>query len=248
MLRKFEKLIYSNHMNTNKLDDESTPIADNGPGERTISGQPTEQGWHWIKDAKGAWQAVWIEKFPSGSLWVCIPSSGKTDDQWWRPVARLKGEWGPRIQTPDQPAPAPNEPVGLPVWNGIGEPGSIMSIPEGSTILPPPGPQDIVARAVQTGKTMTLKEWSESMLEKAPLPTPRTDEFVAYMNYQFPATVGHIPMREKVESLELELAEARALLNRALPYLEEHTDDGAAGSGWKSPELEALIAAVKEST
>lgn len=141
-----------------------TPLADNRPSERTIGGQPTEPGWHWIKDAKGAWQAVWIEKFPSGSLWACIPSSGKTDDQWWKPVARLTGEWGPRIPKPDQLAPAPSE--------GVGQPGSIMPIPEGCAILPPPGPQDIVARAVQTGKTMTLKEWSESMLEKAQAPDP----------------------------------------------------------------------------
>ncbi len=46
--------------------------------------------------------------------------------------------------------------------------------------------------------------------------TPITDEIVAYMNYQFPATVGHIPLREKIKSLELKNNELRKALEGKL--------------------------------
>ncbi len=42
--------------------------------------------------------------------------------------------------------------------------------------------------------------------------TPETDKFVEYMNYQFPATEGHIRMREKVATLETQRDEAQAEL------------------------------------
>ena len=38
--------------------------------------------------------------------------------------------------------------------------------------------------------------------------TPRTDEIVEYLAIQFPATVGHIPIREKIEKLEQDLNDA----------------------------------------
>jgi len=44
--------------------------------------------------------------------------------------------------------------------------------------------------------------------------TPETDDFVEYMNTQFPATVGHIPMREKVAYLERRLHIANAECER----------------------------------
>jgi len=41
---------------------------------------------------------------------------------------------------------------------------------------------------------------------------PRTDAFVAYMARQFPATVGHIPMRQMVAALEEDLNEANQMI------------------------------------
>jgi hypothetical protein len=38
-LRKLQKTCYIKQMNTTPPGDESTPIADNAPGERTMSGQ-----------------------------------------------------------------------------------------------------------------------------------------------------------------------------------------------------------------
>lgn len=40
--------------------------------------------------------------------------------------------------------------------------------------------------------------------------TPRTDEIVEYLEYQFPPTIGHKPLREKISALEIELAEITA--------------------------------------
>lgn len=35
--------------------------------------------------------------------------------------------------------------------------------------------------------------------------TPRTDNIIRYLEYQFPATVGHRPIRRGIESIELDL-------------------------------------------
>lgn len=51
-------------------------------------------------------------------------------------------------------------------------------------------------------------------------PTPRTNDIVRYLNEQFPATVGHIPIREKIGQLELERNE----INRQVMGLQELWD------------------------
>jgi len=40
--------------------------------------------------------------------------------------------------------------------------------------------------------------------------TPLTDEIVKYLDCQFPATVGHIPIREKIGLIEIRLARLEA--------------------------------------
>lgn len=47
------------------------------------------------------------------------------------------------------------------------------------------------------------------------LPTPRTKAFIQYLNEQFPATKGHIPIVATVGKLEMDLAEALDRLSRA---------------------------------
>lgn len=72
--------------------------------------------------------------------------------------------------------------------------------------------------------------------------TPRTDEIVSYLEVQFPATIGHIPLRERVEKLERELnaasknargdkAQAFEDLERIVAALE--TDNKSAGEGFE---------------
>jgi hypothetical protein len=81
------------------------------PEVADVSGLPTEQGWHWIKDRIGQWRAIWIQRQTDGALWACIPKSGAGDDDWWKRVEEVRGVWGSRIADPDQPAPAPSETI-----------------------------------------------------------------------------------------------------------------------------------------
>jgi len=70
-------------------------------------------------------------------------------------------------------------------------------------------------------------------------------------------TIGELETRlAKSERARRSLSDATDHLNRrladllrkAIPYLEDVTDKGPAGAGWKSPELANLIAAAVEST
>jgi hypothetical protein len=51
-----------------------------------------------------------------------------------------------------------------------------------------------------------LKE-SASIEELKESSTPRTDAIIEYLNYQFPATVGHIPIRDMIAKLEADYCE-----------------------------------------
>lgn len=44
-------------------------------------------------------------------------------------------------------------------------------------------------------------------------PTPETDALLYYLKQQFPATEGHIPLRERISKLERERDEAREKLD-----------------------------------
>lgn len=48
----------------------------------------------------------------------------------------------------------------------------------------------------------------------------------------------------RAEAAERDARLAKALLMKALPYLEDHCDEGPLGEGWKSDDLESLIAAI----
>lgn len=50
--------------------------------------------------------------------------------------------------------------------------------------------------------------------------TPRTEEFVKYMYQQFPATVGHLPLHDKVAAIELDLNAALDRIQQTLQTFE----------------------------
>jgi hypothetical protein len=58
--------------------------------------------------------------------------------------------------------------------------------------------------------------------EAQPAPTPETDEILEYLRVQFPATDGHIPLREKIEKLERECDKKDAQIKR---LCEDWADD-----------------------
>lgn len=58
-------------------------------------------------------------------------------------------------------------------------------------------------------------------------PTPRTDEIIGYLAREFPATVGHIPIRERIEPLERELSAYSEVAKFFADYARHHP--GCAG-------------------
>ena len=87
------------------------------------------------------------------------------------------------------------QPVGLPVWNGIGQPGGVMPLRGCPALL------DLLKKV--TGGPMGTP---------AERPTPLSERMRSHLHMQFPATVGHIPltaMLDQVADLERERDEAR---------------------------------------
>lgn len=80
-----------------------------------------------------------------------------------------------------------------------------------------------------------------------PIPTPKTEEqtIPIIVDPDGDNTLMECVPADFARQLERDLAEARDLLNRTLPFLEDHEDDGSNGFGWKSPELLALIADIE---
>jgi len=60
-------------------------------------------------------------------------------------------------------------------------------------------------------------------------PTPRTDSIIEYLRVQFPATEGHIPLREKIGDLERENEAMRAAIHEAATALEWLSTAAAGG-------------------
>ena len=57
--------------------------------------------------------------------------------------------------------------------------------------------------------------------------TPRTDQILDYLAFQFPATAGHIPLRKMLEGIEEQLAAAiaeRDELRSQLSLAQTHVD------------------------
>jgi hypothetical protein len=64
---------------------------------------PTQPGWYWVRASADDWVAVWVEDTApgGGGLHVCVPSTTRPIDRWWRPVNEVHFAWGPRIPNPE---------------------------------------------------------------------------------------------------------------------------------------------------
>lgn len=67
--------------------------------------------------------------------------------------------------------------------------------------------------------------------------TPQTDAIIAYLNQQFPATVGHLPLRRMIGQIERQLSAAKSVLWMAEKYAE--------AGGSNGPEMREYKAVMK---
>ncbi len=146
----------------------------------------------------------------------------------------------------DRPATAPSEKpprhikwqdiIGMPIWNGIGQPGSVMPIPEDREVLTAPLVKTAAGRFYD--EAMRYHEGPELIKQAFPVPperpTPRTAEFHA--------TVKGTPLEKywsaigEMEKLERELAELVKQRNALLHHCKViicHAED--------RPELDAAL-------
>ncbi len=139
-------------MSTNQTQQASTPDADNSGDLRTNCGQGINQGeqvtvealadaWNLFMRLDGNDDDMTTEfrrSINRAQDIIAFRVARRVDPEVWRqPEQPAALPNGTEITPDPEPAPAPIKTIGLPVWNGIDQPGSVMPIapPE----LPTPG-------------------------------------------------------------------------------------------------------------